>query len=332
MLKYSIIVPVYNVERYVEQCLHSILQQSYQNIELIVVDDGSSDNTVKVCQKIAQEDRRVRVICNKHGGVSVARNTGLANITGDYVFFVDGDDFIERDYIEKTNEILLKSQVDILITNHYYFYDNNTGKCTDKEMFSFEKYKSEKKIPILDFILDNQYMLPGGVSFNIYKVSFLKCNKCCFMEDIRWFEDLDFFLQVMSQGPTYEVTGIKYYYYRRNRKDSTIKMVTTKNILDKMEVIRKWYEYIVENDSRANSFTKVKGWLEREYYLIFAFCIPYGEKNVDYHLLEEEIMKDEKIWIVRYPEFGKNVKRFGLQRVLPVIKIKEYGKVILKIK
>ena len=126
-LKYSVIVPVYNLEKYIEECVNSILQQTYPNIELIVVDDGSKDKSVELCRMIAKKDNRMKVFQGEHGGVSSARNMGLQQVTGDYVFFVDGDDFIEKDYIEKADEILSKLQVDILITNHYYYYDNNTG-------------------------------------------------------------------------------------------------------------------------------------------------------------------------------------------------------------
>lgn len=332
MLKYSVIVAVYNLEKYIEECLNSIIHQTYQNIEIIVVDDGSSDKSVELCQKIAANDRRVKVVCGKHGGVSVARNIGLLNITGDYVFFVDGDDFIEKDYVEKVDSILSESQVDILITNHYYYYDNKTGKRINKEMFPIVKEVKEKKIHILDYLLDNHYMLPGGVCFNVYKIDFLKKNNCYFVENIQWFEDYDFYLQVMSHEPTYEVTNLKYYYYRRKREGSAVSSVTTQKILDKMSVIRKWYKYVTEQTAKDTAFHKVKIWLQREYYVNFAFCIPSKEKNVNYQILEEAIMKDENIWMSSYPKFGIHIQKYGLRKILPVIKFKEYSKVILGIR
>lgn len=331
-LKYSVIVPVYNLEKYIEECVNSILQQTYPNIELIVVDDGSKDKSVELCRMIAKKDNRMKVFQGEHGGVSSARNMGLQQVTGDYVFFVDGDDFIEKDYIEKADEILSKLQVDILITNHYYYYDNNTGKRIDKEMYPLVKAVKEKEISILDYILDNHYMLPGGVSFNIYKRDFLDIHKCCFIENIKWFEDLDFFLQIMSQNPTYEVTDIKYYYYRRNRKDSAITDATTQKILDKMDVIRKWNDYITENVPDDNPFAKVKGWLQREYYVNFAFCIPWNSNNIDYNLLTQYIIQDERIWVEKHPKFGKEIKRKGLKKTIIYIKLKEYSKVILGIR
>ena len=199
-------------------------------------------------------------------------------------------------------------------------------------MYPLVKAVKEKEISILDYILDNHYMLPGGVSFNIYKRDFLDIHKCCFIENIKWFEDLDFFLQIMSQNPTYEVTDIKYYYYRRNRKDSAITDATTQKILDKMDVIRKWNDYITENVPDDNPFAKVKGWLQREYYVNFAFCIPWNSNNIDYNLLTQYIIQDERIWVEKHPKFGKEIKRKGLKKTIIYIKLKEYSKVILGIR
>ena len=96
----SIIVPCYNVERYVEQCIRSIMGQSYKNIEIITVDDGSPDNSSQILDKLANEDSRIKVIHKQNAGVSAARNSGLDVATGDYVVFVDGDDYLAPDYVD----------------------------------------------------------------------------------------------------------------------------------------------------------------------------------------------------------------------------------------
>ena len=96
----SVIVPCYKVEKYVEQCIRSIINQTYDNIEIIPVDDGSPDNTPCILDKLSQEDNRIHVIHKQNAGVSAARNSGLSVATGDYVVFVDGDDFLAKDYVE----------------------------------------------------------------------------------------------------------------------------------------------------------------------------------------------------------------------------------------
>lgn len=106
--KISVIVAVYNVEKYIRECLRSIISQTYQNLEVIVVDDGSTDGSRKICQGYAEADKRIRVISQQNGGLSAARNTGLANASGDYIGFVDGDDFIAA----QMYELLIKSCID----------------------------------------------------------------------------------------------------------------------------------------------------------------------------------------------------------------------------
>ena len=95
----SIIVPVYNSEKYVSVCIESILKQTYQNIEVILVDDGSTDESGKVCDEFEQADHRVRVFHKKNGGVSSARNLGIEKCRGRYVTFIDSDDFVSEDFI-----------------------------------------------------------------------------------------------------------------------------------------------------------------------------------------------------------------------------------------
>lgn len=97
----SVVVPVYNVEKYIARCIESILQQTHENLELILIDDGSPDRSGEICDEYALKDFRIKVIHTENRGVSYARNTGLDNATGDYLFFVDSDDWIEPDHIEK---------------------------------------------------------------------------------------------------------------------------------------------------------------------------------------------------------------------------------------
>ena len=100
----SVIVPVYNTEKYIEKCVMSILNQTYKNLEIILIDDGSTDNSPQICDSLAKKDNRITVIHQPNGGVSSARNIGLDNTHGDYITFVDSDDYIEPNMIEFLSE------------------------------------------------------------------------------------------------------------------------------------------------------------------------------------------------------------------------------------
>lgn len=111
----SIIVPIYNVESYLKKCIESILAQTYKEFELILVDDGSPDNCGKICDEYAKQDNRIKVIHKKNGGLSSARNAGLDKATGEYISFIDGDDFIEKNMYERMLQYLNKYKADIVI-------------------------------------------------------------------------------------------------------------------------------------------------------------------------------------------------------------------------
>ena len=119
--KITVIVPVYNVEHYLDKCLDSVIKQTYKNIEIIVVNDGSTDNSGEICQEYAQKDNRIVYIEKENGGLSDARNAGLDQMTGSYVTFVDSDDWIEQDYVETLYQKITEYQADIAIGNYYSF-------------------------------------------------------------------------------------------------------------------------------------------------------------------------------------------------------------------
>lgn len=110
----SIIVPVYNVEKYIDKCINSILHQTYTNIELLLIDDGSPDKSGIICDAYAQQDCRVQVFHEQNAGVSAARNIGINNAKGEFITFVDSDDWLELDCIERSLNIVNKNNLDLL--------------------------------------------------------------------------------------------------------------------------------------------------------------------------------------------------------------------------
>lgn len=114
----SIVVPVYNVEKYLQRCLNSIQKQSYTNLEIILVDDGSKDSSGSICEEIAKTDDRIQVIHKENGGLSDARNVGVKHATGEYIAFVDSDDYLDENYVLYLYEICKKNSAEIAICRH----------------------------------------------------------------------------------------------------------------------------------------------------------------------------------------------------------------------
>ena len=129
----SFVVPVFNVEKYLEQCVSSILSQSYRNIEVVLVDDGSTDNSGSICDSFVKKDKRVRVIHKENGGLSSARNAGLEIITGSYVVFTDSDDFVSPDMVQTMLNTIQSTDSDLVICNYAYTDEEGTvsENCND---------------------------------------------------------------------------------------------------------------------------------------------------------------------------------------------------------
>ena len=133
----SVIIPVYNVEKYIEKCILSVCNQNYKNIEIILVNDGAKDSSGVLCDKLADADSRIKVIHKENGGVSSARNTGIERANGDFICFIDGDDYVSSDYVSDMLNVAEKTDSDIVTSNQYKIW--NDGKT--EELFS---QKAEK--------------------------------------------------------------------------------------------------------------------------------------------------------------------------------------------
>lgn len=157
----SVIVPIYNVEDYLKECITSLVNQTYKHLEILLIDDGSTDNSGKMADKIAGSDDRIKVIHQKNGGLSAARNTGIENCKGDYICFVDSDDYVKKSYVEELLNACIENKTDMAICMFF-------GVQNGKELFSESDGSSEIITPKQACMrtLDNPYI----VSWNkIYK-------------------------------------------------------------------------------------------------------------------------------------------------------------------
>lgn len=134
--KISIIVPIYNVERYLSRCVHSIINQTYKNLEIILVDDGSPDNCPQLCDEYAKKDDRIKVIHKKNGGLSDARNAGMTVASGEFISFIDSDDYVSLDFIETLYNTIISEDSEIAECDVIKFYDDS----------SFDDYADDLKI------------------------------------------------------------------------------------------------------------------------------------------------------------------------------------------
>ena len=174
----SIIIPVYNIENYVEKCIDSALAQTYKNIEILLIDDGSTDSSGEICDSYKDKDARIKVIHKVNGGLGSARNIGIINCTGNYIYFLDGDDYIDADLVENCVNIMDKGN------DMAYFGAIKECLGEDNYEISFEKneYTFESEKERFDFICSKllNYYLGWEVCFRMFKADIIKNNDLFF--------------------------------------------------------------------------------------------------------------------------------------------------------
>lgn len=217
----TVIVPVYNVEKYIKECLDSILQQTYKNLEVIVIDDGSPDNSVSIVKEIKQQDSRVTLISKENRGVSSARNVGLDNANGEYVVFVDADDFLAKDAIKYMMWLVEKTGAEFCLSENCYTRRNE--KQVEKDHVI--TLSSEKAVALL---ISPKVIV--GCWNKIYNRNFLIKNHIRFSESLFYGEGLNFITVCAMKSMNVGVGNRKTYYYRRSNEASA----TTKFDIQKM--------------------------------------------------------------------------------------------------
>ena len=234
----SIIVPIYNTEKYLKRCIDSIVNQTYKNIEIILVDDESTDNSCRVCDEYASLDNRIKVIHKKNGGVASARNKGLDISKGEYICFVDSDDWIEKNMIE----IMLKE----IVKNR-----NGIVRCNTYELDNKPKKEwINKKEPVIDNVLN------GNISAYVYLLMIKSdiIKKIRFDEKMIVLEDTYFLLELLVKYKEKIIfLDDRLYHYEMNNEGLTLSSKNARNkIIGLIEYKEKAEELLKEN----NLYTK----------------------------------------------------------------------------
>lgn len=229
----SIIIPVYKVENYIHRCIDSIINQTYQNLEIILIDDGSPDRCGEICDDYAKKDKRIRVIHKRNEGQSEARNQGLALATGKYIGFVDSDDYIKNNMFEVLYHNIIEYGVQIAIGNIVTVSKNKKEIVENHKEIEF--YKNEEIL---------RELLKNNISNYVYNKLYTKK----LWDDIKFpkgkiLEDMDVMYKILEKVQTISCTNQTEYYYciRENSSISEINKSVTDNL---KEIVKKRYRYL----------------------------------------------------------------------------------------
>ena len=311
----SIIVPIYQTERYLPRCIDSILTQSFRDFELLLIDDGSKDKSGAICERYAHQDSRVRVFHKENGGLSDARNFGLDRAKGDYITFVDSDDYIGRDYLKILMEMAVESDADMTI-------------------ISFRMVRSEDVVFIES--ADQRTVYSGSEAL-------LELVKAELFDSFAWaklFKSELFYSIRFPVGKTYEdlaiipyivgdchhcafSTSIQYYYYQR--RDSITHRPTESNMQNRLDETKKLLDYTAKNYPEiypyaVSRMVKTMFWTAIDWYLFSqdfeVVAARYRDKIATYAKTTPALpglMKKEKI---KLSIFMRSIRLYRIVRIL----------------
>lgn len=297
-MQFSVIIPIYNLEEYIENCIDSVLNQSFHDYEIILVNDGSTDTSKKVCQNYVSEN--IILINKENGGLSDARNVGIKNASGNYLLFLDGDDFWpERNFLWELNEIINDNNPDLIVFPLSHYYNSNNIKCNYFDM----NYNNT-----LNFSRDFQFLVNHG----IYTPS--ACNKCIkrnlldnyelYFPIGRLSEDIQWCGRLLEYVSDYYVYNKVCYMYRQNRVGSITHKVSEKNILHILSSI----DEEISRESKISDGLKLRN-LELYFSYSFIELIPYVNPYLNNKIIVSLLSKYK--YLIKYGcRFNDKKKKF----------------------
>ena len=311
MIKVSVIVPIYKVEKYLSECVDSIRNQTLDDIEIILVDDGSPDNCPQICDEYKKIDSRIKVVHKKNGGLSSARNAGMKVATGQYIGFVDSDDYIEVDMYEKMYNTAKKYDVDFVMCDYYKSYGSDKKEVSleiDEGMYNKEKIKD---------IIYPQLIMTENIDYGpflavwhcLYKNIFLKENDLYFDDIVKYSEDNLFSSIVGYKSDSfYYMKGSYFYNYRYNPNS-----ISTTYKEDALDV------YIEMNNRLYDNFYRCK---EYDFKRQLSLHMIYYTLNYINQVLGSNLNLKEKYSKIKNSLKKKEVKRAFDKFLLPDINLK----------
>ena len=303
----SIIVPIYNVEQYLEKCINSILNQTYTNLEIILVDDGSPDNSGKICDEYAKKDNRIKVIHKENGGISSARNTGLKVARGAYVGFIDSDDYIEKDMYEILYKNVKKENADISICSNYDIYKNKIIGTKKQGIYTV-------MTPEETIIKMNSFGYFGFPVWNklykkelFYDLRFLTDKKTC--------EDWYFLYEVICKCKKIVYQSVPKYYYclRENSlSQSNVDYEMLKASEYSIKIEKKKYQGALPSVYTTYVFIRIK------IYNQLLMCKNIKDRKIKMKQMRKEVKKNCKKIDKKELNFVRNMQ-LKLIRFLPIV-------------
>lgn len=233
--KVSVVIPVYNTEKYLRACLSSVINQTYSNIEIIIINDGSSDNSALICKEYSEIDKRITFIDKKNGGVSVARNIGITLAKGEWIHFLDSDDFLDLDAFDNLIKIASNTGCDIIQFGLRKFMAGNI--VGENKSSSYQEYQD------LALFLRENKLKPVSAGLHLFRLQIIKDNKVKFNEKLRHNEDMLFVYSLYCHFKKIVVIDDIFYNLVIREDSASHKPVEIKVLKDKLLFLSELCDY-----------------------------------------------------------------------------------------
>lgn len=263
----SVIVPVYKVEQYLTECVESILAQTYKNLEIILVDDGSPDKCPEICENLAKKDARIRVIHKKNGGLSSARNAGLDIATGAYTAFVDSDDSVDPDMLSTMYQWLIDNDADVAMCGTVKCFDAGERDYIDR---SFPVKYFTRDAALRSFLYHRERMA-SAVWNKLFDSRFFHGDQAIRFPEGLNSEDYFVLSRVYNRMKGLYFNSCPFYQYRIRSNSITTQTKLDKHSYDKAKIAELCCQYLEENgysDTKALAYARMQGWYDVLYDLL----------------------------------------------------------------
>lgn len=313
----SIIIPIYNKEKYLKRCIESVINQTYRNLEIILVNDGSTDNSIRICQEYEKKDKRIKIIDKENGGLSDARNKGLEIATGDYLGFVDGDDYIENDMYEILYNLCKKNDADISLVSF-----NNVIKGKIIAKYNTDKIKVYNRVEGLKELLIGEN-IRNYICNRLYKKELFKN---LYFDVGKAFEDIPMSAELFNRSKKIVYREIpKYNYVLINNSISNVRSYN--NCKDYFENNFERYKKFKDLDPQLNFYN--------DFAFVSSMLMAYRDSIVyDYKELYNEVDKKYELFLkiieAKEEKFYKLLNNYRKVLFTLILWNKEKAKILIK--
>jgi len=307
----SVIVPIYNIAPYIYQCVNSIINQTYKNLEIILVNDGSTDESAYFCEYFKKIDKRVKVIHKENGGLVSARKAGIKKATRKWVFYVDGDDWLKEDCIENYVKEALKNNSDVVIASYFREFIGSFKKMDN--IIPFGRYDKEKLLKIYPYIIsDREFFRHGIYTYSwgkLYKRKLALKFQLEVLDDLTIGEDAAFLYPLLFNSEKISIINYTGYIYR-HRPNSMLKVYG--EIKDEIKKLKILFKFLEEKLKKFN----IKRQLDEYFYylsLVRSGAFVENLKVKNYLSILTDIPKNSKVILYNSGSFGQRMYK-GLKK------------------